>query len=144
MTEKQLDTKKTPIEELQCSKKYVYDTGIIFECKNNCKSEIIGEDVVDLLNELATKCSQLEKENEQLKSTKKKRLDRLQNQREQLQKQQEAIIGYKGDIKQLRKENEQLKSDLEYWKQMASLYNNQLEINEHKCIQDKHIGWKRG
>ena len=67
MTEKQSDTKETPIEELQCPKKYVYDTGIIFECKNNCKSEIIGEDVVDLLNELATKCSQLKKENEQLK-----------------------------------------------------------------------------
>jgi len=68
MTEKQSDTKETSIEELQCHKKYVYDTGIIFECKNNCKSEIIGEDVVDLLNELATKCSQLKKENEQLKS----------------------------------------------------------------------------
>ena len=54
MTEKQLDTKETPIEELQCRKKYVYDTGIIFECKNNCKSEIIGENVVDLLNELNT------------------------------------------------------------------------------------------
>ena len=69
MTEKQSDTKETPIEELQCHKKYVYDTGIIFECKNNCKSEIIGEDVVDLLNELATKCSQLKKENEQLKES---------------------------------------------------------------------------
>lgn len=68
MTEKQSDTKETPIEELQCHEKYVYDTGIIFECKNNCKSEIIGEDVVRLLNELATKCSQLKKENEQLKS----------------------------------------------------------------------------
>lgn len=59
--------KETPKEELECPKKYVYDTGIIFECKENIKVEIIGEDVVGLLNELATKCSKLEKENEQLK-----------------------------------------------------------------------------
>ena len=60
--------KETPKKELECPKKYVYDTGIIFECKDNIRVEIIGEDVVDLLNELATKCSKLEKENEQLKS----------------------------------------------------------------------------
>jgi len=59
--------KETPKEELECPKKYVYDTGIIFECKDNIRVEIIGEDVVDLLNELATKCSKLEKKNEQLK-----------------------------------------------------------------------------
>ena len=54
-------------EEFKCPNKYVYDTGIIFECKDNIRVEIIGEDVVDLLNELATKCSKLEDENEQLK-----------------------------------------------------------------------------
>lgn len=65
MTEK---PKETPKEELECPKKYVYDTGIIFECKENSRVEIIGEDVVGLLNELTTKCSKLEKENEQLKA----------------------------------------------------------------------------
>ena len=74
MTEKRLNVAETPIEELECDKKYVYDTGIIFECKNGCKFQILGEDVVRLLNEqdkknieVSTKYSQLEKENEKLK-----------------------------------------------------------------------------
>ena len=85
MTEKQLNVTETPIEELKCDKKYVYDTGIIFECGDGFRSEILGEDVVRLLNEqdeknieLSTKCSQLEKENKQLKeklSTEKPVLD---------------------------------------------------------------------
>ena len=49
MTEKPM---KTPNEELECNSKYIYDTGIIFECKNGCQSELLGNDVVDLLNEL--------------------------------------------------------------------------------------------
>lgn len=60
MTEK---PKETPKEELECPKKYVYDTGIIFECKDNIKVEIIGEDVVDLLNELSEENEQLKIEN---------------------------------------------------------------------------------
>lgn len=66
MTEK---PKKTPEKELECPARYVYDTGIIFECTDNSRVEILGEDVIDLLNELTTKCSKLEKENEQLKQT---------------------------------------------------------------------------
>ena len=72
----------------------------------NIHGRLSYQEVVDLLNSLS-------EENEQLKSTKKKRLDRLHHQRESLFKQQEAIIGYKGDIKQLRKENEQLKKQNE-------------------------------
>ena len=103
MTEKQSDTKETPIEELQCHKKYVYDTGIIFECKNNCKSEIIGEDVVDLLNELATKCSQLKKENEQLKARIQYLENKIQRERNSHMKQHEKWE------KEIQKENEKLK-----------------------------------
>lgn len=68
MTEK---PKETPKEELECPKKYVYDTGIIFECKDNIRVEIIGEDVVDLLNELA-------EENQQLKQSIKEVLKLLE------------------------------------------------------------------
>ena len=39
-------------EEFKCPNKYVYDTGIIFECKDHIKVEIVGEDVADLLNRL--------------------------------------------------------------------------------------------
>ena len=95
--------------------------------KDNCIGRLLNIDFntitdanlcCDLLNRIEKEkrrygklASKLLDENEQLKSTKKKRLDRLQHQRETLFKQQEAIIGYKGDIKQLRKENEQLKQE---------------------------------
>ena len=43
-------------------KRFTLDDGLIWDNGEEC------EDVVDLLNELATKCSKLEKENERLKS----------------------------------------------------------------------------
>ena len=64
MTEK---PKETPKEELECPKKYVYDTGIIFECKDNIRVEIIGEDVVNLLNELNDENIELHIQNDFLK-----------------------------------------------------------------------------
>lgn len=79
MTEK---PKETPKEELECPKKYVYDTGIIFECKDNIKVEIIGEDVVDLLNE----------------------------QQEQIVSQSHVIAGYQQTCDGLFKENQKIKS----------------------------------
>lgn len=87
-----------------------------------------AEDFCDLLNEQHETIHRLKEnidellsvnfeeelleENRQLKERNKKRLQRLKNQRKELEKQQEAIWGYKGDIKQLKQENEQLKAQL--------------------------------
>lgn len=72
-------------------------------------------ETVELLNTLSD-------ENEQLKERNKKRLQRLKNQRKELEKQQEAIWGYKGDIKQLKQENEQLKSELQGMEELLKSY----------------------
>ena len=84
MTEK---PKETPKEELECPKKYVYDTGIIFECKDNIRVEIIGEDVVDLLNELDGKWI----DEFSLRETLQLELQRVEKENEQLKKQIERI-----------------------------------------------------
>ena len=45
------DVAKTPREELECKKKYLYEYSMFFECNDGFKSQILEDDVVDLLNE---------------------------------------------------------------------------------------------
>ena len=78
--------------------------------------------VVELLNELHEENEQLKKELSDCQKTKAKRLRRVKYQRKQLEKQQEAIWGYKGDIKQLKKENEQLKAEVTRWQILLNNY----------------------
>ena len=47
-------------KKYNCPNKYIYDTGIIFECKNNVKVEITGEDVAKLLNQLDAQLEDIE------------------------------------------------------------------------------------
>jgi len=56
------DVAKTPREELECKKKYLYEHSMFWECNDGFKSQILEDDVVDLLNELSTSCRQLERE----------------------------------------------------------------------------------
>ena len=44
-------------------------------------------------------------------------------------------------LKRVEEENKQLRQDVEYWKQVASQYSNQLNVFEHKHNEDKHIHW---
>lgn len=46
------DVAKTPREELECKKKYLYEYSMFWECNDGFKSQILEDDVVDLLNEL--------------------------------------------------------------------------------------------
>jgi len=46
------DVAKTPREELECKKKYLYEHSMFWECNDGFKSQILEDDVVDLLNEL--------------------------------------------------------------------------------------------
>ena len=110
--------KQTPKEELECPK-YVYDTGIIFECKDGCKFQILDEDVVKLLNELTTKCSQLEKENEQLKQSQASTLREFEKSTKRIQK--------------LTRENEQLKSTLQSERRDLISTNNDYSEKLFKC-----------
>ena len=45
------DVAKTPREELECKKKYLYEHSMFWECNEGCKCQILEDDVVDLLNE---------------------------------------------------------------------------------------------
>ena len=46
------DVTKTPREELECKKKYLYEHSMFWECKDGSKCQILEDDVCDLLNEL--------------------------------------------------------------------------------------------
>ena len=88
---------------------------------------ILGEDeLVDIINELNDKCEFLEIENESL---------------------EDGAIKYAELYCKLLKENRQLKQQVEYWKQVASQYSNELNVFEHckkykpKC---KDIHWSSG
>ena len=63
------DVAKTPREELECKKKYLYEYSMFWECNDGFKSQILEDDVVDLLNEQQEMIDQLEKENKQLRKT---------------------------------------------------------------------------
>lgn len=93
-----------------------FDEKVEYEDYQAFEDSMLGDEVVERLNTLND-------ENEQLKERNKKRLQRLKNQRKGLEKQQEAIWGYKGDIKQLKKENEQLQARNDRQaKRLAELY----------------------
>ncbi|WP_405286506.1 hypothetical protein [Methanobrevibacter sp.] len=48
MTEK---PKQTPEEELDYPNKYMYEEGILWECNDGCRFELLGDTVARLLNE---------------------------------------------------------------------------------------------
>lgn len=75
--------------------------------ENHTDKPLRNDEVVELLNEL-------HKENQSLKF----QLDECQNHKLYSRR-------------ELEKENEQLKKDVEYWKQVASQYNNELNVFEH-------------
>lgn len=64
-----------------------------------------ADKIIDVLNEN----EQLKKELNECNRIKTKRTERMKNQRKALNDMQEALWGYKGDIKSLKKENEELK-----------------------------------
>lgn len=39
----------------------------------------------------------------------------------------------------LRRDNKQLKKDVDYWKQVASQYNNELNVNEHLKVENQKL-----
>ena len=66
------DVAKTPREELECKKKYLYEHSMFWECNDGFKSQILEDDVVDLLNEQQTIINKLREENKKLKEIIKK------------------------------------------------------------------------
>jgi FtsZ-binding cell division protein ZapB len=55
-------------------------------------------------------------------------IDKLKRENKKLN---ELCVQYGFDMGRLVEENEQLKKDVEYWKQVASQYSNELNVFEH-------------
>ena len=53
------DVAKTPREELECKKKYLYEHSMFWECKYHSKNQILEEDVCDLLNKFSSEIEEL-------------------------------------------------------------------------------------
>lgn len=49
-------------EKLDCKKKYLYEYSMFWECSDGSKSQILENDVCDLLNKLSKENEQLKKE----------------------------------------------------------------------------------
>ena len=88
------DVAKTPREELECKKKYLYEYSRFWECNDGSKCQILEDDVCDLLNEqqatieqLQDLCGESDGENAKL---------RIEN-------------------KRLEEENRELRQSVEYW-----------------------------
>lgn len=61
MSEKRFtDVAKTPREELECEKKYLYEYSMFWECNDGSKCQIIEDDVVRLLNEQQATINELQ------------------------------------------------------------------------------------
>ena len=60
------DVAKTPREELECKKKYLYEHSMFWECNDGWKCQIVEDDVADLLNTQQTTISRLEEENDNM------------------------------------------------------------------------------
>ena len=81
-----------------------------FEIWDNDEFLLSFDQTVDLLNQLNDENEQLQSELNECNRIKTKRTKRMKNQRKALNDMQEALWGYKGDIKSLKRENEQLKT----------------------------------
>lgn len=64
MTEK---PKQTSEEELDYPNKYMYEDGILWECNDGCRFELLGDTVARLLNEQNETIQSLKIENDELK-----------------------------------------------------------------------------
>ena len=53
------DVAKTPREELECKKKYLYEYSMFWECNDGSKCQILEDDVCNLLNKLYEENEQL-------------------------------------------------------------------------------------
>ena len=120
------DVAKTPREELECKKKYLYEYSMFWECNDGSKCQILEEDVCENLNEQQATNDYLEESNSRLQIQLGKTLrlvDKLKEENEQLRKEVEssesisnATSNYnaflESKITTLEKENEQLQKKL--------------------------------
>ena len=111
------DVAKTPREELECKKKYLYEHSMFWECNDGSKCQILEEDVCDLLNELNKEFEDCEK----LLDSKDDFIHKFKKDIEELEI---SIKLFEDDVNRLSKENEQLKKQLsEYDEPKISIFN---------------------
>ena len=82
---------KTPREELECKKKYLYEYSMFWECNNGSKCQILEEDVCEKLNEQQATIQSLKEELELTANTKLYSRRKLEEENEQMKKQLEKI-----------------------------------------------------
>lgn len=91
------DVAKTPREELECEKRYLYEYSMFWECNEGSKCQILEDDVCDLLNEQQANIKDLnfminfqEKEIDSLKALLKEK-EALTEENEELKRQLDKI-----------------------------------------------------
>ena len=89
------DITKTPREELECKKKYLYEHSMFWECNDGSKCQILEDDVCELLNEQQATISSLQTELELTANTKlfsRKELERkVKEQQAEIERLQKII-----------------------------------------------------
>lgn len=112
------------------SKRFTTDEGLedvlCWEINDKENEDMTCGECVELLNELAEENQDLHKKEVELGQN----YLRLLEENEQL-KSSDTITDLETEIMKLKQEKEQLKKDVEYWKQVASQYSNELNVFEH-------------
>jgi len=110
------DVAKTPREELECKKKYLYEYSMFFECNAGWKGQILEDDVCDLLNKFSSEIEELNISISLFEddiATKDKKIDEQQTiinkLREENKKLKEINKDKEQDVLHLYKKNEKLK-----------------------------------
>ena len=126
------DVAKTPREELECEKKYLYEHSMFWECNDGSKCQILEDDVVRLLNEQQATIQSLQTELELVSGAKlfsRRELERkVKEQQATIRKLQDLCGESDAENMKLKEENTSLKQRIRDIK-----YNGQLKnkLNKH-------------
>lgn len=103
---------KTPREELECEKKYLYEYSMFWECNDGSKCQILEDDVVRLLNEQQEWIEELQVSDEmgwkRAERFEKKCPKELHNKKMYIKRLEYKVQKFKEENKQLKEEIERL------------------------------------
>jgi septal ring factor EnvC (AmiA/AmiB activator) len=124
------DVAKTPREELECEKKYLYEHSMFWECNDGSKCQILEDDVVRLLNEQQATIQSLQTELELVSGAKlfsRRELERkVKEQQATIRKLQDLCGKSDYENAKLRIENKKLKAKLKEKEEDEQLYANEI------------------
>ena len=106
------DVAKTPREELECEKKYLYEYSMFWECKEQSKNQILEEDVCDLLNKFSSEIEELNISISLFEDDIATKDKKIGEQQATIRKLQDLCGESDSENAKLRIENEQLRKEL--------------------------------